>query len=108
MSEGQSCRSDKIGTAEVPRSATMFGMENFPEGIVNGQMWYPVAGGMQDWNYWNTGCFELTVELGCVKFPAEEYLEQYWEANKVCIMIKPIQLGDHFSRPVFVAFLQKL
>ena len=85
MSEGQSCRSDKIGTAEVPRSATIFGIENFPEGIVNGQMWYPVAGGMQDWNYWNTGCFELTVELGCVKFPAEEYLEQYWEANKVCI-----------------------
>ena len=83
MGEGKSCRSDQIGIAEDPKAATLFGIENFTEGIVNGQVWYPVAGGMQDWNYWNTGAYEITVEIGCIKFPAEEYLEQYWLANKV-------------------------
>ena len=95
MSKGLSCRSDEIGIAEVPRSATMFGSELFPEGIVNGQQWYPVAGGMQDWNYWHTSCFELTVELGCVKFPAVGYLAQYWEANKAATLaiIDQIDIG---------------
>uniref|UniRef100_A0A3B5M6R2 Peptidase M14 domain-containing protein n=1 Tax=Xiphophorus couchianus TaxID=32473 RepID=A0A3B5M6R2_9TELE len=37
--------------------------------------------GMQDWNYVNTNCFEVTIELGCVKYPLAKELPKYWEQN---------------------------
>lgn len=36
---------------------------------------------MQDWNYLHTNCFEVTIELGCVKYPKAEELPKYWEQN---------------------------
>nr|GMC56462.1 carboxypeptidase SOL1 [Ipomoea batatas] len=41
----------------------------FPEGITNGAHWYPIYGGMQDWNYIHAGCFELTLEISDNKWP---------------------------------------
>lgn len=38
-------------------------------------------GGMQDWNYLNTNCFEVTIELGCTKYPEARHLPEYWEQN---------------------------
>ncbi|KAM4795649.1 carboxypeptidase D [Rhinophrynus dorsalis] len=55
--------------------------ENFPQGITNGANWYNIPGGMQDWNYINTNCFEVTVELGCVKYPVADLLPEYWKSN---------------------------
>ncbi|KAL0970371.1 hypothetical protein UPYG_G00241090 [Umbra pygmaea] len=55
-------------------------------GIVNGAQWYSIAGGMQDFNYLHTNCFEVTVELGCDKFPAEEELYTGWQDNKEALL----------------------
>ncbi|KAL7986870.1 hypothetical protein Chor_005789 [Crotalus horridus] len=69
--------------------------EYFPRGITNGANWYNVPGGMQDWNYLNTNCFEVTIELGCVKYPRAEELPKYWEKNRRSLLqfIKQVHQG---------------
>lgn len=40
---------------------------------------------MQDWNYFYTNTLEVTVEIGCLKYPSEPFLQKYWEANRESI-----------------------
>ncbi|XP_029382004.1 carboxypeptidase Z isoform X2 [Echeneis naucrates] len=56
------------------------------KGIINGAQWSSFAGGMQDFNYLHTNCFEVTVELGCEKFPPEEELAFSWHQNHEALL----------------------
>ena len=75
--------------------STMHLSRRFPGGITNGAAWYNVDGGMQDYCYEKTGCFEITIEQGDEKYPAAGKLEGLWNANKDALLayIKEIHKG---------------
>ncbi|CAH8337452.1 unnamed protein product [Eruca vesicaria subsp. sativa] len=56
--------------------------QEFEGGITNGASWYPIYGGMQDWNYIHGGCFELTLEISDNKWPPASELPTIWEYNR--------------------------
>ncbi|RXG57653.1 Carboxypeptidase D [Armadillidium vulgare] len=56
--------------------------QHFTDGITNGADWYNVYGGMQDWNYVEANCFEITLEVSCIKYPDVETLNGFWNKNK--------------------------
>lgn len=60
--------------------------EGFRNGTTNGAEWYLLEGGMQDYNYYWTGCMELTLELSCCKYPASSQLPSFWEQNKRALL----------------------
>nr|CAD7198618.1 unnamed protein product [Timema douglasi] len=63
------------------------GMPLFENGITNGAAWYPMTGGMQDYNYVWHGCMELTLELSCCKYPPPEELPDFWEENRNAMLV---------------------
>ncbi|MEE6480530.1 hypothetical protein FKM82_012601 [Ascaphus truei] len=81
---------------------------SFPLGMTNGYKWYPVQGGMQDYNYVFGQCFETTIEISCCKYPDAKTLSQFWSDNKVALIeyMKQVHLGikgqvfDMFGAPI--------
>ncbi|XP_054722624.1 carboxypeptidase D-like isoform X2 [Uloborus diversus] len=62
------------------------GTPPFVNGTTNGAAWYPLKGGMQDYNYVWAGCMEVTLELSCCKFPKYHRLPQFWSDNKKALL----------------------
>ena len=56
------------------KPAAQCGHDDFKDGITNGNKWYKVFNGMQDWNYMYNDCFEVTIELGCCKYPSGKFI----------------------------------
>ncbi|XP_062035443.1 adipocyte enhancer-binding protein 1 [Lepus europaeus] len=55
-------------------------------GIVNGAKWNPRSGTINDFSYLHTNCLELSIYLGCDKFPHESELPREWENNKEALL----------------------
>lgn len=64
-----SAKSYALNHKKMYQPSTQCGHDDFPDGITNGNEWYKVFNGMQDWDYVDNDCFELTIELGCCKYP---------------------------------------
>ena len=47
---------------------------------------------MQDYNYIAGGCMEITLEIGCCKYPAEADLQSYWLDNRAALMTFLLQV----------------
>ncbi|XP_062233628.1 carboxypeptidase SOL1 isoform X2 [Phragmites australis] len=60
--------------------------KEFEGGITNGAFWYPIYGGMQDWNYIHGSCFELTLEISDTKWPKAAELPVIWEHNRMSML----------------------
>ena len=58
---------------------------------------YYVVGGMQDYNYVFAGCFEVSVMVGCCRYPPENETASLWEENQDSVInfIKQAHLGSH-------------
>ncbi|XP_068937258.1 carboxypeptidase M [Petaurus breviceps papuanus] len=67
----------------------------FRNGITNGYTWYPLKGGMQDYNYIWAQCFEITLEVSCCKYPPAEDLPDLWNKNRDSLIsyMRQVHLG---------------
>lgn len=74
------------------RSPTMVTSREFAatQGTTNGAAWYPLRGGMQDWNYLAGGCFELTLELSENKWPPPPALPGLFHDNLESLLAFPL------------------
>ncbi|KAM7368551.1 hypothetical protein PAMP_012883 [Pampus punctatissimus] len=66
------------------------------QGIANRARWKSVVGSMNDFSYLHTNCFELSIFLGCDKFPHESELPLEWENNREALLsfIEQVRTGQ--------------
>jgi hypothetical protein len=58
---------------------------------------------VQDWNYLHTNDFELTLELGCVKYPEHGQLAAFWQENREPLLkyLEAVHLGVKGGHQIF-------
>lgn len=79
--------------------------EEFTNGITNGAARRSYSGGMQDYSYDNTNGFEISLYVGCCKFPYARELEHLWKENKDALMQFAFQVNNFFVFASFSIFL---
>uniref|UniRef100_A0A3Q3Q3K5 Peptidase M14 domain-containing protein n=1 Tax=Monopterus albus TaxID=43700 RepID=A0A3Q3Q3K5_MONAL len=57
------------------------------DGTINGASWHTAPGSMSDFSYLHTNCFELSMYVGCDKFPHESELPEEWENNRESLLV---------------------
>ncbi|XP_076118458.1 inactive carboxypeptidase-like protein X2 isoform X1 [Alosa pseudoharengus] len=57
------------------------------DSTINGAAWHTAAGSMNDFSYLHTNCFELSMYVGCDKFPHETELPEEWENNRESLLV---------------------
>lgn len=57
------------------------------DGAINGAAWHTAPGSMNDFSYLHTNCFELSMFVGCDKFPHESELPEEWENNRESLLV---------------------
>jgi carboxypeptidase D len=67
-------------------NTTMYNSWEFPKGITNGDAWYEVHGGLQDWSYRYLSDNHVTIELSYDKRPEESELPSLYEENRESMM----------------------
>ncbi|XP_016313983.1 carboxypeptidase M-like isoform X1 [Sinocyclocheilus anshuiensis] len=93
---------------EMHNGNSCYDSQDFSHGVTNGYHWYPLPGGMQDYNYVWAQCLELTLEISCCKYPPEAQLPGLWAANKPALLayMQQVHLGvkgvvmDSYGKPV--------
>ncbi|KAK9852107.1 hypothetical protein WJX84_003546, partial [Apatococcus fuscideae] len=79
-----------LASAYANAHGSMAQSKKFRGGITNGAAWYPIWGGMQDWNYLALGCMELTLEISEAKSPSPDLLALLWQDNLPAMLALPI------------------
>ncbi|MBT3584918.1 MAG: DUF2817 domain-containing protein [Halobacteriovoraceae bacterium] len=69
--------------SEVPGMANS---SRFPGGITNGNQWYEVNGGMQDWSFFWHGDLQVTIELSQNKWPSYSDIPTFYENNRSSLL----------------------
>jgi len=73
----------------------MWNSSQFPDGIINSALWYPVIGEMADWNYRYVSCNEVTIELSNNFRPPASQIPNLWSNNKESMLsfLEAIHIG---------------
>lgn len=77
------------------QNTRMYTEGDFPEGVVNGSVWFAIRGGMQDWHYRYTGCIDVTIELNEIKRPSPTLIPQFWDENRESMLtyLETVHIG---------------
>ncbi|KAG0615555.1 hypothetical protein M758_5G050600 [Ceratodon purpureus] len=60
--------------------------KEFVGGVTNGAAWYPLYGGMQDWNYLHGNCLDLTLEMNDQKWPHPTQIPRIWSEHRKSLL----------------------
>lgn len=67
--------------------------DHFPQGVTRGSTWRKKEHSMQDYNYMQKSCFDVTVYMGCCKYPYANTLKNLWEINRKPLVYYIYQVG---------------
>ncbi len=88
-SANQAPLTDLIKTISVEYASQVSGFfdsREFDGGVVNGNSWYEVDGGMQDWSYYYYNDLQVTIELSHRKWPNYRDMDQYYIDNQSALI----------------------